>query len=427
MTNKMLLLLIICTNILLTYTAQSQFHFDFVRFLPTVFNSLVPAREVYFSKSADDKIYYFSTNNFDRNKKRLKLYYTDIRNLKQDSIMLQLPKDSVYMSFSDIAVSENYIAILNYNSIFVFNRKTNLLVYSKIDEDFDYMKIKNFIGTDEFLLFKDYYHHPADGIPLLKLQTLLFRNNKLTKSNIGTFDYKGLQYSIRVNNWVEVSSQYIYIANVLDFKISVLYKNLNLAYTIDMPRTTTDSVINNLLWQQNKTRLSQYYLLDSLKKNTHDKTLLYQKIRNCIDTMLVPQAKDIYDTLLRYDDKIWRIEKIFVNESDDIWISISCPSCKFDKRHITYKKRNQKWEKEYIMNNKIDDTLYQVSDFYKMNYTYTSKMIYTNNYFISYTNKTYLPKVKFPISSKYFQDSLNNYYTDNDGNSGFVIYKHNDY
>lgn len=426
MMKKALLFLIICTKIILNTTAQSQILFDFVRFAPTLFSSLIQTREVYFTKSNDNKIFYFSHNNYDSKKKKLKLYITDLNNLKLDSIELQLPKDSIYISFADIAVSKNYIAILNNNSIFVFNRKTNLLVYTKIDEEFDFMKIKNFNGTDEFLLIKDYYHHPADGIPLLKLQTLTFKNNKMNKSNIRTFDYKGLQYSIRVHNWVEVSAQNIYIANTLDFNISVLNKNLSMANTITLSRKATDTAIVNALWQQNKTRLKQYQMLNSLK-NIPDKALAERKIRNSIDTMIVPQVKNIYDTLLEYDKKIWRIEKILVNELDDILVSISCPSCNFDKRHITFKKRNQQWTQEYEMNNIVSDTLYRIDDFYKLNFTYSSKMIYTNNYFISFTNNTYTPNVQFPISTTYFQDSMNNYYSENDGNSGFVIYKHNDY
>lgn len=426
MMKKALLFLIICTKIILNTTAQSQILFDFVRFAPTLFSSLIQTREVYFTKSNDNKIFYFSQNNYDIKSKKLKLYSTNLHNLKHDSIELQLPEDSVYISFADIAVSKNYIAILNSNSIFVFNRKTNILVYSKVDDEFDYMKIKNFNGTDEFLLIKDYYHHPADGIPLLKLQTLKLKDNMVIKSNLRTLQYKGLQYSIRVHNWVEVSSKYIYIANTLDFNITVLNKDLSLANTILLSRKASDNVLNETLWQQNKTRLNQYQLLNTFK-NIPDKELAYQNKRNSIDTMLVPQVKDIYDTLLFYDKKIWRIEKILVNEYDDILVSISCPSCNFDKRYISYKKRNQSWIKEMVMSNIIKDTLLQVADYYKLNFTYSGKMIYTKKYFISFSNKTFIPNLHFPTATIYFQDSVNNYYIDNDGNSGFLIYKHNDF
>lgn len=373
-----------------------------------------------------NEIIYYSNkiSDFDQKDSILKIHTINILNQAKDSILFSfkgLQKNKDDYSFKDFAVSDHYIAFIQYSTINVFDIKTHKCIFSKEGASEDFNGVKS-LSDDYFLFYNIYNYHPANCFPIERLRTIHFKNNKLVFSKTVSKKYSGIQFSIRIKNWVEPVNDKIFVANTLDYSIEVYNKQLDSLTTLKSTLPGNNNQIKQYLDSITNSRIEISKEINQFRKKDSNQA----HINDFIESKQIEGAKDIFSVLTSLDSTIWRIEKIIPFGSKQFIVSKRCPNCNFQTRYLDV------WDittgkiliKDIHYENVFNDSLGTWNDFFPFDFTYSSKILNYQNHLIQYRSRSYLKlNDKNVISQKQFQHELNNYYADNDGFGSFFIYE----
>ncbi len=243
--------------------------------------------KLYFADFESSYIY----NIIDKKDSLIKLYSFGFSNKKTDSLCLSMKNYSFNTDFTSgwfinffVSENEKYVFINNNNCIIVFRKenKAEYVFHRRIKTSYYYDNIKQF-DKENFLFSFCYNSNPLDQKERVVFSKYNINNDSVSVSVFP--NYRGIEFSHLINNWIEIVKNRMYFSNTLDYKIRIYDKNLVLI----------DSISRNILsWTK--------FNIDSA---TSSNTNLKQFIEN----------------LYELDQKLYRVEKIIPFNKSNIFVS----------------------------------------------------------------------------------------------------------
>ena len=240
-------------------------------------------------------VYYMTNDDWNPEDRTLKIFCLNINSQLIDSAILKIPEEVIIHAIPGIAMNGNYLILTDDDrfKMFLFIRSGNSFIFrNKINlpSDFVTRRLK-FLTADRILLYSIYNFHPVEGVQNTNLSVYDIQNDSIIK--ILHPELPCIGFSHLINEWISVSDDRIAIADPCGYTIRFYNFDLDLQ----------DSII---------------FHPGGRWKDLPGNTLPFSTSPAEINPKL------LIDKLLKIQDTISRIEKLFFLNDQSLLVISTC-------------------------------------------------------------------------------------------------------